>query len=878
MMETIDARLSTGIRSLDHVLKGINAGDNIVWEIEAIEDYAELVRPYVDAARRNGHRMIYFRFASHPALLQSADGVEIHEFQPEEGFEPFLDRIHEVIRSAGRGAHYVFDCLSELAADWYSDQMLGNFFMLTCPYLYDLETITYFALFRGHHSAHAVRPILDTTQLFLEVLRHDGRHYIRPVKVQHRYSSTMNMLHAWQGDDVRLVASSAMISEILTTGRTPGLHADRLLGPWHRAFLDAQAERDAIREGRGPPEREAEVFDRLARMVVSRDARLQPYVRRHLRLDDFLEIRERMVGTGLIGGKAVGMLLARAMLRSAGPRLADLLEAHDSFYVGSDVFCTYLVRNGIWWLRQKQRDPETYLEGAEQARRRILTGTFPEYLVEQFGKVLDYFGQSPFIVRSSSLLEDNFGNAFAGKYESVFCANQGPRERRMEDFLAAIRTVYASSMSEKALRYRAERGLLQGDEQMALLVMRVSGAMYRRAFFPPVAGVGFSYNPYVWSSDIDPKAGVVRLVFGLGTRAVNRSDDDYTRLVALNAPMRRPESNFDEVCETAQRKMDYIDLEANRLISGHFLDVMPDAKDLPMDLFVSEDRTGGSDRPGARALTFERLLSQTPFVEDMRAILAALQAAYEHPVDIEFTVNFLPDERYRINLVQCRPLQVRGHDDVLPPPVDAPPERRIIEARGAVVGHSRVTRVDRFVYVVPALYGALPLHERHEVARVLGRLNRAATRTPPGVIMLIGPGRWGTSSPELGIPVAFSDISRAAVICEVVAMRKDLIPDVSLGTHFLNELVEMDMLYLALFPEQGQNRLDEALFLRSPNRLVEIVPDAARWEDMIRVIDAVDAVPPGETVWLTADAIEQRVVCHREPSPADGGTGSSGRG
>ena len=102
----------------------------------------------------------------------------------------------------------------------------------------------------------------------------------------------------------------------------------------------------------------------------------------------------------------------------------------------------------------------------------MLKGTFPEFILEQFVEMLDYFGQSPIIVRSSSLLEDNFGNAFSGKYESVFCANQGTRSERLEAFLSAVRRVYASTMSRDALMYRADRGLLDSDEQMALLVQQ----------------------------------------------------------------------------------------------------------------------------------------------------------------------------------------------------------------------------------------------------------------------------------------------------------------------------------------------------------------------------------------------------------------------
>ncbi len=144
----------------------------------------------------------------------------------------------------------------------------------------------------------------------------------------------------------------------------------------------------------------------------------------------------------------------------------------------------------------------------------------------------------------STLLEDNYAT-LRRKYESIFCPTR-PRDHGCRT-CCRHSAIYASSMSDKALRYRADRGMLDRDEQMALLVMRVSGATYGRKFYPQVAGVGFSFNPYAWDRAIDPQAGVIRLVFGLGTRAVNRSDDDYTRVIALNAPDKRPEVNFNEV-------------------------------------------------------------------------------------------------------------------------------------------------------------------------------------------------------------------------------------------------------------------------------------------------------------------------------------------
>lgn len=867
-MYTQESMFTTGLPKLDFALKGILPGDNIVWQVDDIEDYQALVTPFVHAGVQSGRKLVYFHFASHHPLVPVDSAVTRVELDPNSGFETFIAIIHQVIDRAGRGALYVFDCLSELAADWYSDQMLGNFFMLTCPYLFDLETVAYFALYRNYHSTHALKPIFETTQLFLDVYRYEENRYIYPKKVHLRHSSTMNMLHAWKGDEFQPVTASALISSILTSVNWAGLDSDTRPGFWDRAFQDAQQVLETAKSGTCPPEKEAEMFQRLCRMMISRDPVILQLVSRYLTLEDVLEIRRRMISTGLLGGKTVGMLLARRILQSSSPRFEKLLETHDSFYVGSDVFFTFLVRNGAWWVREKQRNPLTFLEGSELARQRILTGNFPDYIVKQFEQMLDYFGQAPIIVRSSSLLEDNFGNSFAGKYESVFCPNQGPRERRLEDFISAVRTIYASSMSEKALRYREQKGLLEHDEQMALLVMRVSGAVHGRYFYPHAAGVGFSFNPYVWNENIDPKAGVVRLVFGLGTRAVDRSDDDYTRVVALNAPDRRPEVNFEEVRQYAQRRVDFLDLEANRLVSGHFLDVIAASPDVPARLFASMDSTSNWGREsGTRpslVLTFDKLLNSTGFVEDMRLTLKVLHEAYDCPVDVEFTLNFLDDQDYRIHVVQCRPLPVQGMDTIAPVQIDVPEQSRIITASGAVIGHSRHIQIHRFIYIAPEAYGKLSVQERYEVARLIGRLNLTIPANGSENIMILGPGRWGTGCPTLGVPVAFSDINRIAVVCEIVAMHDSLVPDVSLGTHFLNELIEMDMLYLALFPRKGNNYMSKHFFEDSPNLLLELLPDAGRWTDVLKVVTAANpAEGPGD-IFLSADALKQKVVCYRE--------------
>ena len=868
-MAAIDAQVSTGLAGLDRVFRGVMAGDNIVWQVDSIEDYRPLVEPFCQYARDKGRRLVYFHFARHAALVLEGPGVEIHTLDPGEGFEPFLTAIHKTIELTGRGAYYIFDGLSDLVADWYSDQMLGNFFMLTCPYLYDLETVAYFALVRGHHSFHATAPILDTTQLFNDVYRHHGELYVRPLKVQQRYSPTMHMLHVWRGEEFLPVTDSATIAEILTLTPWTGLKTnDPRLDIWNRTFLEVEEVLEAQRDNVHCAEPAHRLLQHTLRMMVSRDDRVIRLAEQYLSLTDILAIKRRMIGAGLIGGKAVGVLLARAILKKNLPRWNDLLEIHDSFFIGSDVFYTFLVHNGCWWVRDKQKHPATFLDGAETARRRILRGDFPDDTLQQFSDMLDYFGQSPMIVRSSSLLEDDFGNAFAGKYDSVFCVNQGPREKRLEDLLSAVRTIYASTMSERALMYRARRGILDRDEQMGLLVQRVSGVQQSNLFYPHVAGVALSFNPYAWSEQIDPTMGMVRLVMGLGTRAVDRSDDDYTRVVSLSDPERRPESNFDSVRQYAQKRIDVLDLEHNQLATYAFTEVAKLSPDLPLAMVATvddalEQRARGMKEVFPWVLTFEQLLRNTPFVADLREMLKTLQHAYDYPVDVEFTANFIDDHRYKIDLVQCRPFQVHEAGTIPNPPTPLDPQRLVLEAHGAVIGHSRIGTVDRLIYVVPGVYGQLPLNDRHQIARLIGQITRLRSPDAANALLLIGPGRWGTTSPELGVPVRFAEISSAAALCEIVTRREGLAPDVSLGTHFFSDLVETDILYLAIFPQRQDNQLNEAFFDQQPNRLAELLPNAAEWADCVRVIDLPNAAHP-MVLRLNANTLEQRVCCYLE--------------
>ncbi len=362
--------------------------------------------------------------------------------------------------------------------------------------------------------------------------------------------------------------------------------------------------------------------------------------------------------------------------------------------------------------------------------------------------------------------------------------------------------------------------------------------------------------------------------------------------MALNAPSRRPEASLDEASEHAQRRVDVLDLEANRFASLTLEELMRRAPDVPLELFATPRRGG------VPVLTFERLLAATPFVEDLREILRTLAEAYRFPVDVEFTLNVLPGGRLRLNVVQCRPLQVKEGGTIVAPPADLRSDAILVESRGPVVGQSTHAPVDRVILVDPDAYDGLATQDRYEVARVVGRVTRlepAGTRR----ILLLGPGRWGTSTVGLGVPVSFAEIQRVSAICEIVKARMNVVPDVSLGSHFFNDLVEANMLYLAVYPDRPGYRLAEEALRAEPNRLAELLPDDARLAPVVRVVDfplpgpaprgvggpGTSPLPgpaprgdggpgtsprPGDarSLWLNASCIDQRVLCYLAPASA----------
>lgn len=846
---------STGLTGLDKILHNILPGDNIVWQTDSVDDFMPYVKPYCDYARDNGRKLVYFRFAKHKEFTAEGLDIEVVKLDPQQGFEQFISKIHEVIGMVGNGGYYIFDSLSELAVDHFSEAMIENFFVLTCPRLLRMECIAYFVITRNYNLYHATQAITQTTQLILDVYDHAGNRYLQPVKVDRRYSPTMFMLHRWEGDNFLPVVESREVAEVMAHSPWYGLQSApyRLVGLWDRLFIESEDIVESAKRGECSDETVCETADRQLKQIISTDPKMVEMARKHLKLPELVRIWKRTIGSGMIGGKSVGMLMAHSILRKEYRRYDAIIEDHDSFYIGSDVFYTFLVQNGCWHIRQNQKYPKTMFDSIDEAQHKILNGKFRENELKRFSDMLDYFGQSPIIVRSSSLLEDNFGNAFSGKYESVFCVNNGTKEQRLEEFLHAIRVIYASTMSREALSYRMKRNVLDQDEQMALLVQRVSGSRHNKVFLPQLAGVGFSYNSYTWDEEIDPEAGMLRLVFGLGTRAVDRHDDDYTRIVALNAPEKRPEGGGKDLIKFTQKRVDALDLEKNRMETAYFSDILKHNHDLDASLFTMTEERGDTSHT---LIDFSRVIKETGFISDMREMLKILRGAYGSQVDIEFTANFSPDGSYRINLLQCRPQHVRKDTSVgrvLPSIED---KDLVLKTAGGIVGQGRTADVDRIIYVVPSAYGKLSEQQRYEVARLVGKLARDKHMGENQTLMLLGPGRWGTKMPSLGVPVSFSEINNASIICEIGFMHEGLAPDLSMGTHFFNDMVELNILYIGFFPTNKGNVLNEQLLSALPDSFLKIVPDEKKWAGTVRVIESKN-LGDGKKLLINADAVKQ---------------------
>jgi len=587
----------------------------------------------------------------------------------------------------------------------------------------------------------------------------------------------------------------------------------------------------------------------------------------HITIRDIDNILEHCLWSrrnpGKLGGKAAGMILAQKILLpildERDPELEEYIRVPDTWFLNSGVFSEFLDRNNLQQFHtHKYKDRETIEKEFLHIGEKFKFANFAPEVIEDFRKILTEIGEHPIIIRSSSMLEDNFGLAFSGKYLSVFLTNLGDIETRLRNFVVGLKQVFASTYGPDPILYRVDHGLLDYDERMAMVVQKVVGQRFGDYFLPFAAGVMFSRNVYAWNPKIKKEEGLVRLVFGLGTRAVDRVGSDYPRMIPLSHPQMRPEVTAPQIKKYSQKQVDVLNLRKGIMETVDFRTLSP-AMDHP-DLFhaVSVQKDGHLAPPMFRTqnlkgeelcLTFENLLTKTAFVPLARKILSRVEAAYGRPVDIEFAW-----DNNKFYLLQCRSLSIRKELDKVPIPEQIPQEQFLFITNTGL-SNSVVHNIEYIVYVNPKAYDILQTYEEKlKIASVVNVLNRYLALKH---YALMGPGRWGSNDINLGVRVTYANINKARLLMEISFAKEGYTPEVSYGTHFFQDLVEADIVIVPLFPDDPNALFNEAFLLDSQNILGDITPEFKDCKDVVRVIH-VPSVRNSQFLHVYMDVLNQK--------------------
>jgi hypothetical protein len=613
----------------------------------------------------------------------------------------------------------------------------------------------------------------------------------------------------------------------------------------------------------------------LIRTLISDQLAYVHIAREWFSISDLNDIRRRKIGQGKIGGKTAGMLLAARILNSiGGDEIRQHLRIPESYYMGADISYDFVSFNNLAHWNDQKYKPEAQIRAEHPLiQKDFLNGEFPPESRDELRRLLGQIGPRPIIVRSSSLLEDNFGTSFAGKYESHFCPNQGTLDDNLFALTQAISRIYASMFNPDALLYRRAKELLDYDERMAILIQVVEGQQFGRYYLPEAAGVAFSRNLFRWSPQIRREDGFVRLVWGLGTRAVDRVGNDYPRMVALSHPLLYPESSPELTLRYSQQFVDLLDLEDNQFKTLPVHEVL--SPQYPSLSYLAQADEGGylttlrsSRLEGGTdhlVLTFHELLRRTPLARLLREMLQILEKQYHSPVDTEFTIRIIDPHALQpeveICLLQCRP-QSRLKDSDARLPIGLHPSDIIFATRG-VVPQGYVAGIDWVLFVSPEEYFTMPTPAaRAKLGYAISQLNN---NLKDEVFICIGPGRWGTNNPDLGVHIAYGDIYNTRALVELSGSDIGMVAtEPSFGTHFFQDLVEANIYPLAIPLDDEGVSFNRSFFYDTPNCLVDWIPEYASLADSLRLI-AVDSYRPGCHLDLVMDDEQSRAVAFLVP-------------
>ena len=601
----------------------------------------------------------------------------------------------------------------------------------------------------------------------------------------------------------------------------------------------------------------------LIRRMISDQLAYIDIAKRWFTVADLNNIYQRRIGFGRVGGKSAGMLLAARILKEvADDEILAALQVPDSYFLGSDLIYIFMSMNGLmYWNDQKYKPDEQIWAEYGQIQEEFQEGKFPPEVLAELGQLLSKIGNKPLIVRSSSQLEDNFGTSFAGKYDSFFLPNQGSPDENLAALANAIARTYASTLKPEALLYRRSKGLQDYDERMAVLIQVAQGEIFGRYYLPQASGVAFSRNIYRWSPQIRREDGFARLVWGLGTRAVQRTGDDYPRLVALSHPTLQPDESADAIRHYSQQYVDLIDLQDNTFKTLPIHEVIT-SRYSPLRLITQLEQDGyfitprmsvqTADLPRL-AITFQEFLTRTSFANQLSRMLSLLEKHFHNSVDIDFTVHASApgplNLSLQIPLLQCPPQSYIKST----PPVHIPdriPEEKVIFSTTYMVPQGYLQDIRFVLFVKPEKYLRLATTAlRSQVSQAIARLNNLLGEKS---FICVGPGRWGSTNLDLGVYVSYAAIYNAAALVEVSGYEIGTAPEASLGTNFFQDLMEAQIYPLALSLHDKNVQFNREFFYAAPNSIEKFLAVDPAIADCINLIE-VNSYRPGHHLELIMD-------------------------
>jgi CheY-like chemotaxis protein len=565
------------------------------------------------------------------------------------------------------------------------------------------------------------------------------------------------------------------------------------------------------------------------------------------------------IGKGSLGGKARGLAFVGSLLRH-NPQLHQAFDRTriripQTLVITTEGFDTFVEDNRLADLAIGETSDEAVAD-------RFLRGAVPEELQTALRAYLQY-ARYPLAVRSSSLLEDAQHHAYAGLYRTYMLPNDHPDPKeRLRHLLQAVKLVYASTYFQGPRAYARRVGHRTEEEKMAVIVQQLAGRRYGDHYYPAVSGVAQSYNFYP-QARMKPEEGIAVIALGLGKMVV--AGERSLRFCPKYPKLLPQRSNVDELLAFAQRRFyslrqqswPELGLDEGATLARRFVS---DAENEAPILALSSTYVAEEHRirdtiqiPGARLLTFAALLKYglLPLPEILQQMLALGQVGMGRPVEIEFSLDLPSGEgeeaKGEFVVLQMRPMSAREASARVS--IEAEEIGRAVCYSTQAMGNTCDERLADIIYIKPEKFQAA---QTREAAQQVAELNRRMV-VEGRKYVLIGPGRWGSEDPWLGIPVQWADISGVGAVVETRSDELKVEP--SQGSHFFHNLAALEISYLCVS---------------------DLVPDTIDWpwlaaQPIVAQSELVVHVRPSEPLVLKVDGLTSRGLIAR-------GAGCAGRG